>query len=112
VRDLENGDRIKIVLRQLADQSIVDVISDVGDEKSDPIDLEWSSDGQSILYVIRRSGEYELWKHSLSSKKHALVAKLGSEPIERVTVSPDGRSIATVRGSWLHDAFLITGLKY
>ena len=112
VRDPENGDRIKIVLRQLADQSIVDVISDVGDEKSDPIDLEWSSDGQSILYVIRRSGEYELWKHSLSSKKHALVAKLGSEPIERVTVSPDGRSIATVRGSWLHDAFLITGLKY
>ena len=112
VRDPENGDRVKIVLRRLSDLSIVDVISDVGDEKSDPIHLQWSSDGQSILYLIKPSGEYELWKYALGSKKHVLVAKLGSEPIERVTVSPDGRSIAAVRGNWLHDAFLITGLKY
>ena len=112
VREPENGDRVKIVLRKLGDQSIVDEISDVGDEKSEAIDFEWSSEGQSILYVIRRSGEYDLWKYALSSKKHVLVAKLGPEPVERVKVSPDSRSMATVRGSWLHDAFLITGLKY
>jgi hypothetical protein len=38
-------------------------------------------------------------------------ADLGSDEIEDLAVSPDGRTFAFIRGKWIHDAILIEGLK-
>jgi len=86
-------------------------IVDIGDEDTDPIRLEWSSDGGSLLYLARIAGKISLWRVPIAKPAPQLVADLGSDPIERVVVDNNGKSILTVRGKWTHDAFLIRGLK-
>lgn len=83
-----------------------------GENDTEGISLEWSSDGESVRYLIKRAGNYELWSFNVRTEKQTLIAKLGSEPVVKAMLAPDGKSIATVRGSWMHDAFLVTGLKF
>jgi hypothetical protein len=40
-----------------------------------------------------------------------LIASLGNDDIDDLALSPDGRSLAFIRGKWIHDAVLIEGLK-
>lgn len=111
IRDTEGRRELTIRLQDLTDKEPVRSIR-VGDNGTEPVQLEWSRDGQTIAYTVKRSGEYELWNLSLRLNKPVLIARLGSEPLEKVILSPDHRSIGTVRGSWLHDAYLISGLKF
>ena len=108
----EPGGKLNLNIWNPADRSVVGSIPDVDDDGAEPIHLQWSADGRSVVFVVKRSDEYELWRHHIDPAKRTLIAKLGSEPLQRVMLSPDGRSLAAVRGNWLHDAFLITGLKY
>ena len=78
---------------------------------AEPLHLQWSSDGRSILYVVREASEHALWRWRLDRAKPQKVMDLGIEPVEGITVSPDGLTIATIQGKWLHDAYLITGLN-
>ena len=110
-RDAGERGELKIHIRDLTDKVPVRSVV-VGDSTSDAVNLEWSADGQSICYLVTKAGEHELWKFDIRLEKQVLIAKLGSEALEKAILSPDGRSIATIRGSWLHDAFLVTGLKF
>ena len=109
IRDESSGG-LKIRVQDLADRTSAKS-TDVGDAPSDAVNLEWTRDGESINYVVRRSGEYQFLNYSLRTDKHVLLANLGNDPLGKVMLAPDGQSIATVRGGWLHDAFLVTGLK-
>lgn len=112
VRDAaESGGRPRIGIRNLSDQSLARLI-DVVDDKADLINLQWSTDSRSLFYLIKLANNYSLFHQSLESNKADLAANLGSDPIGRITIGPDGLSIAAVRGGWTHDAFLITGLKH
>jgi hypothetical protein len=106
-----DGGELKIRIQDLTDQNPIRLIG-VGDSTSEPVQIEWSRDGEAIRYLVTRSGEYELWSFSVRTDKHFLIGRLGSEPVEKVLLAPDGKKIATVRGSWFHDAFLVTGLKF
>ncbi|HKP67827.1 MAG TPA: winged helix-turn-helix domain-containing protein [Pyrinomonadaceae bacterium] len=111
VRDGKERGELTISIQDMTGKEPIRLIG-VGDKTLEPVQLEWSDDSKSLTYVIKRSGEYEVWNLDLRLDKHSLIAKLGYEPLEQVLHGPDGRSIATVRGSWLHDAFLVTGLKF
>jgi Tol biopolymer transport system component len=102
--------RIKIGVRNLADQALVQMIEPIH-IKAEPLYLQWSSDSRSILFVVRDAGAHLLWRSPLDGSKAQFVTDLGVEPVQRIAESPDGLSIAAVQGKWLHDAYLITGLS-
>jgi hypothetical protein len=52
-----------------------------------------------------------LWRQPLDQDKAQLTAEFGDEEIEELALSPDGGSLAFIRGKWIHDAVLIVGLN-
>lgn len=105
----EGGGR-QIGIRKLADQSLVRMIN-IGDAV-EPIHLEWSADGRSLNYLTREQGKYSLWRRPLDAKSSVLISRPSPDHIEQIALGPNGTSFVTVRGSWIHNAFLITGLRY
>ncbi len=111
VQDANNRGALQIRICEVETAREVKLIA-VGDFSTEPIQLQWSPDGKSASYVIKKAGKYEVWQYQIENGRISLIANLGSEPFEKINLSPDGKSIATIRGSWLHDAFLGTGLKF
>lgn len=81
------------------------------EEKSLPVRMAWSPDSRSLNFVLNKDGKNTLWQQSLNEGRARLTADFGSDEVRDLAIMPDGRSFAFVRGKWVNDAVLITGLR-
>jgi Tol biopolymer transport system component/DNA-binding winged helix-turn-helix (wHTH) protein len=113
-RDREGDNRLKVAVMSVEDRRVVKVFQ-FADDKSRPLGVDWASgwagDSKSFYYLTTDGSRNYLWRQSLDDEKPSVVGDLGNEEIAHFSVSPDGTSIAFIRGRWIHDAVLIEGLK-
>lgn len=100
----------KIGVMRIADQKVIKTM-DYGDGKSLIFVLSWQADSRTINFVLGKDEKTKLWQQRIDEDSPRLVADLGGEDIENFSIAPDGKSFAFTRGSWVHDAVLVTGLK-
>lgn len=81
-----------------------------GDGKALPQYLGWSPDNRTVNFVLSTGGRNALWQRSIDEAAPRMVADLGGDEIRDLAVMPDG-SIVFVRGKWINNAVLITGLR-
>jgi Tol biopolymer transport system component len=103
-------DHIGFGVLRISDQKIIKTM-DYGDGKSRILILSWQPDSRTLNFVLDNDDKTTLWQQAINEDSPHRVADLGGEDIESFSVAPDGKSFAFTRGSWLHDAVLITGLK-
>jgi Tol biopolymer transport system component/DNA-binding winged helix-turn-helix (wHTH) protein len=70
----------------------------------------WAYDGDGIYFIASAASGNSLWYQPLGAPSPRLLGDLGSEEIADFALSPDGRTIAFIRGRWVNDAVLIEGL--
>jgi Tol biopolymer transport system component/DNA-binding winged helix-turn-helix (wHTH) protein len=109
-RDANESGKLKIGIRNLSDVALVRVLA-YGEPNTNPRDLAWSSDNGTLYFISESNEKYSLWRTSLDQDKPSFVGGLGTENLQRFAISPDGKSILTIRGDWRHDAILITGFQ-
>jgi len=100
----------KIGVMRIADQKVIKTM-DYGDDKSLIFVLSWQADSRTINFVLDKDEKTTLWQQRLDEDSPHFVADLGVEDIESFSIAPDRKSFAFTRGSWVHDAVLVTGLK-
>jgi Tol biopolymer transport system component len=100
---------MKICVMSLADNKILKVYT-LADEKSWPL-LAWSGDNRTLNYVTRGDTKNSLWQQPLDEDRPRFVTELGDKQIHDFAIAPDSDGFAYVRGEWLHNAVLISGLK-
>ena len=104
----ESDNHVRIGVLSVADRKVVTTF-DLGDEI--PIKIAWGTDNQTLQYITTNGSRSFLWRRSLDNEKPHLIADLGDDVIGDFALSPDGSSVALIRGKWLHDAVLIEGLQ-
>lgn len=80
-------------------------------ENVEALKIVWANDSKSLSYIIANGGQKSLWEQTIDDAKPRLIASLGTDDIDDLALSPDGHSLAFIRGRWIHDAVLIGGLK-
>jgi Tol biopolymer transport system component/DNA-binding winged helix-turn-helix (wHTH) protein len=108
-RAKENDNRFKIAVMSVESRNVLKTFA-LADEKSNPVKIAWATD-KSFNYITTNGSHNSLWRQSLHNDSPRLIANLGNEEIEGFALSPDGNSLAFIRGKWIHDAVLIEGLK-
>ncbi|HYW71349.1 MAG TPA: hypothetical protein VE961_09955 [Pyrinomonadaceae bacterium] len=73
--------------------------------------IVWAKDNKTFEYIIAGPSRTSLWRQSIATDKPSLVAELGNQEIQEFAWSPDGKTVAFIRGQWISDAVLIEGLK-
>ncbi len=101
---------MKIGVMHLADNSPRKVYT-LADEKSRPVKLAWSDDNRTLNYVTSGETKNALWQQPPDEDRPRFVADLGDKRIRDFAFAPDGDGFAYVRGEWLRDAVLISGLQ-
>ncbi len=101
---------MKIGVMSLADNKLHKVYTPA-DEKSGRVNLAWSGDNRTLNYITSGDTKNSLWQQPLDEDRTRFVADLGDKQIHDFAVAPDGDGFAYVRGEWLHNAVLISGLK-
>ena len=105
---LDNG--FKIAVMNTSDGTIEKVLN-YGDQKLLPQPIAWSPDGRTLNFVINANGKNTLWRQSLDENTPRIITDLGGDEIRGLAIMPDGKTFAIIRGKWINDAVLITGLK-
>ncbi|MDQ4120952.1 MAG: winged helix-turn-helix domain-containing protein [Acidobacteriota bacterium] len=100
----------KIGIMSLSDNKQIKVLN-YAEGKLVPVRLAWSADNRTLNFVTKYNFKNLLWQQSLDQDKPRFIADLGDKEIHDFALAPDGNGFAYVRGSWLHDAVLITGFK-
>lgn len=83
----------------------------LADDRALLLTVAWGLDTETFYYVTSAASRSSLWRQSLSDERPVFVGDLGDDDVAHLAVSPDGTSIAFIRGRWVHDAVLIEGLK-
>jgi len=73
--------------------------------------IQWTNDGQGVIYVGERKGGKAIIKQSLNGSLTEEPLKLDTDELFDFGYSHDGRSFALSRGGWLNDLVLIRGLN-
>ena len=73
--------------------------------------IEWTPDGQGLLYAIERDGMKTLVKESVNGGRVEEIAKFEDEVFD-FGYSSDGQLLAVTRGGWQHDVVLISDLNF
>lgn len=73
-------------------------------EKAPPV---WSADGKSVLYVRTQNGVSNIWAKPLHGGSRRQLTQFSEEKIFAFALSPDGRSLACIRGDESWNAVLI-----
>ena len=78
--------------------------------------LVWTPDGKYLAYITKDedSQKTSLWLQPLTGEPPHQVADLSGDDIAEVSAisfSPDGHTLAVIKGKWKHNAVLIKGLK-
>lgn len=105
---LENG--FKIAIMNTSNGQIEKVIN-YGDSKVLPRPIAWSPDSRTLNFVINSDGKNTLWRQSLTEPAPLPIADLGGDEIRDLAIMPDGKTFVFIRGKWIYDAVIITGLK-
>jgi len=106
----DNNARIDLAVMRLADRKILKTSSQVNGE-SHLVIVAWAADNTTWYCITTDGSQNLLWRQSLDDEKPTLAGELGNEEIDHFAVSPDGASLAFIRGRWIHDAVLIEGLR-
>lgn len=104
----ENG--FKIAVMHTSDGTIEKVIN-YPDPEALPKPIAWSPDGETLNFVINSNGRNTLWRQSVNENGPQIIADLGGDEIRDLAIMPDGKTFAFIRGKWINDAVLITGLN-
>jgi Tol biopolymer transport system component len=68
----------------------------------------WTPDGRSIIYVLSRAETSALWSQSIAGGPPQLLADFGAQQVYSLSLSPDGKTLAYSRGSFVRNVVLIT----
>jgi len=108
----QETNKFEIAVIALDTQKIVKQFS-IPDGKSHPYFLNWTSDGKSLTYLLEDLNEDNLLQQQdLDGKPPKVLFNLGNEEIMDCQISPNGKNYVFIRGSWKHDAVLLSGLQY
>lgn len=105
---LDKGFKIGVI--NLADGSVVKTM-EYGDGKSMALELAWSPDSKTLNFITDSDGTSRLWQQSLDEDRPRLIEDLGKDEVRSVAMMPDGTGYAFIRGKFIEDAVLLTGLK-
>lgn len=72
-----------------------------------PLQVRWSADGKYLLYVQTSGGVSNIWKQPLYGGRSTQLTHFKEEIIFAFALSPDGASIACMRGARFSDAVLL-----
>jgi Tol biopolymer transport system component len=73
--------------------------------------LQFTPDGRSVAYVIREKGMDNLWVQPLNGSLDHSITDFKSEQIWSFSLSPDGKSLAVLRGHYDSDVVLLQESK-
>jgi eukaryotic-like serine/threonine-protein kinase len=73
--------------------------------------LQFTPDGQSIAYAIRKAGVDNIWVQPLTGSAGYPITDFKSEQIWSFRLSPDGKSVAVLRGHHDSDVVLLQEAK-
>jgi Tol biopolymer transport system component len=71
----------------------------------------WSRDGRALLYVATQSGVSNIWAQPISGGNPRQLTHFTEQEIFSFALSPDGRSLASIRGRTTSDVVLIEAKK-
>ena len=69
--------------------------------------LQFTPDGKSVAYVIRQDGVDNIWAQPVDGSPGHAITDFKSEQVWSFSLSPDGRSLAVLRGHYDSDVVLI-----
>ena len=69
--------------------------------------LQFTPDGKSVAYAIRENGVDNLWVQPLDGSAGHVITDFKSEQIWSFSLSPDGKSLAVLRGHYDSDVVLL-----
>lgn len=102
--------RYQLIVKSIVDQTALKTF-EPANQNAIASRIIWAKDGKSFFYVTTGNSGNVVWRQSLDAEKPERFADLGDEEVADFSFSPDGLSMAFIRGKWHHDAFLIEGLK-
>ena len=73
--------------------------------------LQLTPDGKSVVYVTQEKGTGNLWVQPLDGSAGHPITDFKSEQIWSFSLSPDGKSLAVLRGHWDSDVVLLQDTK-
>jgi Tol biopolymer transport system component len=73
--------------------------------------VQFTSDGKSIAYEIRENGVDNVWVQPLDGSPGHAITDFKSEQIWSFSLSPDGKSLAVLRGHYDSDVVLLQESK-
>jgi len=73
--------------------------------------LQLTPDGKSVAYVGRENGVGNVWVQPLDGSAGHAITDFKSEQIWSFSLSPDGRSLAVLRGHYDSDVVLLQESK-
>jgi Tol biopolymer transport system component/predicted Ser/Thr protein kinase len=73
--------------------------------------LQFTPDGKSVAYVGRENGVDNIWMQPLDGSAGHPITDFKSEQIWSFSLSPDGKSLAVLRGHWDSDVVLLQESK-
>ena len=73
--------------------------------------LQFTSDGKAVVYVIREKGVDNVWVQPLDGSAGHPITEFKSEEIWSFSLSPDGKSLAVLRGHYDSDVVLLEESK-
>jgi eukaryotic-like serine/threonine-protein kinase len=69
--------------------------------------IQWTPDGNALLYAIERNGPTVLVKQKLDGGPPEEIMDFGGDELFDFGYSPDGKLLAVTRGVWQHDVVFI-----
>jgi DNA-binding winged helix-turn-helix (wHTH) protein/Tol biopolymer transport system component len=73
--------------------------------------LQFTPDGKAVTYAIRENGVDNIWMQPLDGSPGHAITDFKSEQIWSFSLSPDGKSLAVLRGHWDSDVVLLQETK-
>jgi Tol biopolymer transport system component len=74
-------------------------------------ELQFTPDGKSLAYATRENGVDNLWVQPLDGSAGHPITNLKSEQIWAFSLSPNGKSLAVLRGHYDSDVVLLQESK-
>ena len=100
----------KIGLFRIADEKMIKTF-DCGEGTSRSFAMSWQPDSKAFYFVSEKGEKNLLWRQAIDKTSAELIAEIGTDSIEKLSGSPDGKALAFTRGRWVYDAVLIRGLR-
>jgi eukaryotic-like serine/threonine-protein kinase len=107
VGNIEKADVVKIAQLDLASSSPPRLL----DANHYLSGLQFTPDGKSVAYVVRQDGVDNVWAQPLDGSPGHAITDFKSEQIWSFSLSPDGKSLAVLRGHYDSDVVLLQESK-